>query len=87
MDFLELAKKRYSVRHFKEEPIPQAMIDQILMAGSAAPTAHNNQPQDILVIQSPEGLQTLKKCTECHYQAPLAFIICYGQRKVLETNL
>ncbi len=81
MDFLELAKKRYSVRHFKEEPIPQAMIDQILMAGSAAPTAHNNQPQEILVIQSPEGLQTLKKCTECHYQAPLAFIICYDKEK------
>ncbi|MDE7218837.1 MAG: nitroreductase family protein [Oscillospiraceae bacterium] len=79
MDFLELAAKRYSVRSFKETPVPQMMIDQILMAGCAAPTAHNNQPQRILVIHSQEGISTLKKCTECHYNAPLAFIVCYDK--------
>lgn len=46
MDFQELAAKRYSARDFSQMPIPKEVIDQILMAGNAAPTAHNNQPQD-----------------------------------------
>lgn len=81
MDFLELAKKRYSVRNFKKIPISQMIIDKILMAGNVAPTAHNNQPQEIIVVHSQKGLQILKKCTECHYDAPLAFIICYDKNK------
>lgn len=81
MDFQELAAKRYSVRDFKQMPIPKVVIDQILTAGNAAPTAHNNQPQEIIVIQSFKGLETLKKCTKCHYNAPLAFIICYDRGK------
>lgn len=81
MDFLELAAKRYSVRNFKKIPIPQIIIDKILMAGNVAPTAHNYQPQKIIVVNSQKGLRTLKKCTECHYNAPLAFIICYDKDK------
>lgn len=81
MDFLELAEKRYSVRRFEACPVPQEAISKILMAGRAAPTAHNNQPQQIIVVQSDEGLGKLKKCTECHYNAPLAFIICYDKGK------
>ena len=47
MDFLDLAAKRYSVRKFKETQVPQESIEKILMAANAAPTAHNNQPQEI----------------------------------------
>ena len=81
MDFLELAAKRYSVRQFKDIAIPQESIDKILIAANAAPTAHNNQPQEIIVVHSQEGLRRLKKCTECHYNAPLAFLICYDKNK------
>lgn len=81
MDFQELAAKRYSARDFSQMSIPKEVIDQILMAGSAAPTAHNNQPQEIIVVHSQEGIELLKKCTECHYNAPLAFIICYNKDK------
>lgn len=81
MNFLELAKKRYSVRGFKDIPIPQMIIDKILVAGNVAPTAHNNQPQEVIVVKSQKGLKTLKKCTECHYNAPLAFIISYDKDK------
>ena len=81
MDFLELAAKRHSVRKFQRRPVPQAAIDKILLAGKAAPTAHNNQPQKIIVVRSQKGLETFRKCTECHYNAPLAFIICYDKEK------
>lgn len=52
MDFLELAAKRYSVRKFKEEKVRREDLDKILKAGMLAPTAHNDQPQRILVINS-----------------------------------
>jgi len=81
MNFLELATHRYSVRKFKDIPVPQMLIAKILLAGNIAPTAHNNQPQKIIVVNSSNGLNTLKKCTECHYNAPLAFIICYDKEK------
>lgn len=81
MDFYKLAKERYSVRKFKDIPVPQEIIDKILEAGNLAPTAHNNQPQEIIVVNSKNGLSTLKKCTECHYNAPLAFIISYNKDK------
>lgn len=37
----------------------------------------NFQPQRILVIESQEALENLKKCTPYHFNAPLALLICY----------
>lgn len=75
MDFLKLAKARYSVRNFKEDPIPQETIEKILEAGLAAPTACNNQPQKIIVVNNSEALERFRKCTGSHFNAPLAFIV------------
>lgn len=82
MEFLELASTRYSVRKFEPRLVPREAIDRILEAARLAPTAHNNQPQEIIVVQSEEALARLRKCTECHYDAPLAFIISYDKDRV-----
>lgn len=79
MDFLTLAKERYSVRKFKPDPVPQADIDKILEAAYVAPTACNKQPQKIIVVNTPEGLEKVRKCTECHFDAPLTMIVCYDR--------
>lgn len=76
MEFLQLAADRYSVRKFQPTPVPQELVEQILKAGQLAPTAVNFQPQKVLVLRSAESLEKLKKCTECHFNAPLAFIVC-----------
>ena len=52
MDFLQLAAQRYSVRKFQEKKLPREVLESILKAGMLAPTAHNNQPQRILVIDT-----------------------------------
>ena len=57
MSFLELAKKRYSVRSYKEAPVEREKLDQILGAGRVAPTGANKQPQRLIVVQSKEGLE------------------------------
>lgn len=77
MTFLELAQKRYSVRKFSNKPVEREKLDKILEAGRVAPTACNNQPQSILVLQSAQALEKLKKCTPCHFDAPTALIVCY----------
>lgn len=50
MDFLELVKKRSSVRKFSDKKVEQSKLDLILEAGRVAPTAVNYQPQRMLVI-------------------------------------
>ncbi|SHI12829.1 Nitroreductase [Sporobacter termitidis DSM 10068] len=79
MNFLELAEKRYSVRKFSNTPVEREKLDMILQAGRLAPTAHNNQPQSILVLQSREALEKLKGCTRFHFDAPAALIVCSDQ--------
>ncbi|GAE01364.1 nitroreductase [Clostridium botulinum B str. Osaka05] len=76
MDFINLAKERYSVRNFDAKKIEQEKLDLILKAGQLAPTAVNYQPQRILVIESNEALEKLKTCTIYHFNAPMALLIC-----------
>ena len=45
MEFLELAKNRYSERSFASTPIEEEKLYKILEAGRIAPTACNYQPQ------------------------------------------
>lgn len=79
MDFIKLAENRFSLRNFSSKPVEKEKLDIILQTGRLAPTACNNQPQSILVLQSPEALDKLKKCTPCHFDAPMALIICYDK--------
>jgi nitroreductase len=75
MPFLELAKKRYSVRDFKPGAIEQEKLQTILEAGRVAPTAANRQPQRVIVVQQKEGLAKIAKAAKI-FDAPLALIVC-----------
>lgn len=80
-DFMKLAQDRFSVRKFSDKQVTKGDIDRILGAGHVAPTAHNNQPQRILVINSKEGIAKLQKCTVCHFGAPAAMLIGYDKNE------
>ena len=82
MDFLELAKNRYSERFFDSRPIEQEKLNRILEAGRVVPTACNYQPQHFYVIRSAQGLQTLKQVTHFHYNVPVMILVCYDAREV-----
>ncbi len=79
INFLRLAEDRYSVRKFQNKPITQEDLNQILKAGHLAPTACNRQPQRIMVINDDIGLDKLRKCTHCHFNAPTAILVCYDK--------
>lgn len=82
MDFLELAKNRYSERFFDSRPIEQEKLNRILEAGRVVPTACNYQPQRFYVIRSKEALDRLKTVTPFHYNAPLVILVCYDANTV-----
>lgn len=79
MDFITLAQKRYSVRKFMEKAVEQEKLDLILKAGQLAPTAANFQPQRILVLNEEAELKKLRECTQYHFNAPLALLVCYDK--------
>lgn len=80
-NFLSLIENRYSVRKFEDRPVEKDALEKILKAGHLAPTACNNQPQKIYVIESNEALEKLYRCTECHFNTKTALIICYDREK------
>lgn len=81
MEFLNLAKKRYSVRKYVPKKVEKEKLDLILEAGRIAPTACNMQPQRILVLETAEGLAKLKKAAKI-FDAPLALVICGDKNAV-----
>jgi len=70
MDILELLKNRYSVRDFAPEQVPEELLSKILEAGRIAPTAKNQQPQRVYVLQSEEALEKIRAVTPSAYTAP-----------------
>ncbi len=73
MDFIGLAKDRYSSRKYSDRPVEQEKVDAILEAGRLAPTAKNLQPVRILLADTPEAHAKLKKTANL-YGAPLGFV-------------
>ena len=82
MDFLELAKNRYSERYFDPRPVEREKLDRILEAGRVVPTACNYPPQRFYLIRSEEAMKKLKTVTRFHYNAPLFILVCYDVREV-----
>jgi nitroreductase len=80
MDFLELAKTRYSVRSYTDKKVEQEKIEKILFAAHVAPTAANLQPVRLIVVQGEEGLGKIGKAANI-YNAPLAIIVCADHTK------
>ena len=79
MNFLELAKERYSVRKFKNNEVELDKLEKILRAAQLSPTACNFQPQRLLILNTTESLNKLKECTPYHFDAPLVILVCYDK--------
>lgn len=75
MIFIDLAKKRYSVRNYTDKKVEKEKLDKILQAAHAAPTAANLQPVHLIAVESKEGLEKISKGANI-YGASLAIIVC-----------
>lgn len=79
MDFLSMARERFSVRKFKDEPISDEHMARILEAANVAPTGCNYQPQRIYVVKSEEGISKLNSVSKCIFGAKTVLIFAYNK--------
>ena len=77
---------RKSVRKFLDEPVPNDVLESVLKAGMAAPSAMNRQPWAIEVVNDKEILNGLSAMLPYGRleTAPVAIIVCGDMSKTLE---
>src|SRR5215211_832485 len=71
--FLDLVRSRRSTRHFRPDPVPPELLDELLEAARWAPSGFNLQPTHFVVVTDPAVKAKL-------YPA------CMKQRQVLEAG-
>ncbi len=79
MEIFDAIKSRRSIRKFKDNPVPQAVIDEMLEAARHAPTPGNAQGNIIGVIRDKElKAQLAKAAGEQMWiaTAPVIFALC-----------
>lgn len=64
-EFLELVRKRRSMRRFKPDPIPDDYIEKMIEAARWAPSGANAQPWEFIIIKNQE---TRNKMAELYRQ-------------------
>lgn len=78
MSFIELTKKRYSVRNFKTDPVEEEKLIQILEAARLAPSAVNYQPYRLIVATEQEVKDKISECypRDWFKKAPVVIVVC-----------
>lgn len=82
MDFIDLAKARFSVRDFDGKPVDDDILSKIVAAGQCAPTAKNLQPQKVYIIKSRESLDKINSVCQCIYGATTVIMMCFDEDTV-----
>ena len=59
MDALEAILTRRSIRRYTAEPVAEDLIKKLLEAAMYAPSAHNQQPWQFIVIQDRQVLDKI----------------------------
>lgn len=78
MDFLELARSRFSVRKYKNRPVEEEKLLKVLEAGRLAPSAVNFQPWHFIVIRGKSNLEKIYSVYDRAWirEAPVVIAIC-----------
>lgn len=79
MDLEEVLYNRCSVRHFSNKLIEKSVLDKIIEATIAAPTAKNKQPFRIYIYSKKEDLDIIDSLTACRYDAPYVALFTYNE--------
>lgn len=78
MTFQELAKKRFSVRAYSDEPISDEQLNYVLECARIAPSAVNFQPWHFYIARSEEAKEKVRQTypREWFASAPLYLVAC-----------
>ena len=81
MELIDIMNRRFSVRKFDGRKPEQEKLNAVLLAGNMAPTAKNQQPQRIYVLQGDEALAKLDTLTHCRYGAGTVLLFTYNTKE------
>lgn len=76
--------KRRSIRQYTDENITSEQLELLLRAGMAAPSAHNKQPWEFIVVNEREILNYLAHnhpYAKMLKQSPLCIVVCGNKEK------
>lgn len=78
MNFIDLARRRCSIRQYAQRAVEADKLEYVLEAARLAPSAVNYQPWQFLVVTSAEGLSKIKECypREWMTSAPACILVC-----------
>lgn len=62
--FLQLMRKRRSVRHFAPDAVPRALIENAIRVAASAPSGANQQPWTFVVVADPETKRRIRDGAE-----------------------
>lgn len=85
LDFMELVRKRRSIRRFTKEKIDPATVELLVEALLRAPTSRGNCPWEFVLVDDRELLARLSRSKEHGSEflkdAPLAIVVCGDPNK------
>ncbi len=77
VEIIDLLRARRSIRAYEDRPVEHELLQQLLVAAMAAPSACNSQPWEFVVVTQPEILDRLRsKLLFARYNAPAAIAVC-----------
>ncbi len=82
MDVLEAIKGRRSVRAFKPDDVPNAVVEQLIDAARWAPSAGNIQPWEFIIVRNPELKRKLAEAAlgqRFIEEAPVVVVVCANE--------
>ncbi len=83
--FIELLKKRRSIRQFQDKPVEQEKIDTLVEAMLRSPSSRSRNPWEFVMVTDPLTIAELSE-TKPHgatfmKNAPLAIVVCADPAK------
>ena len=85
METFDAIRTVLAVRHFKDTPIPEPIVRQIVEAGRLTASAGNRQPWHFIVVRDKETLRQLGQLASTGPyipQAPLAIVVAMDRNPI-----
>ena len=84
MELKEALLKRRSVRKYKDVPVTDEQIDELLHAAMSGPSACNKTPLEFYVVKNGPTLDSVKKASLfARFNSPLVIVVCGNTERAL----
>lgn len=75
MEFMDVVPKRRSIRRYRADPVPDALVERLLEAARLAPSGGNRQPWHFVVVKNSEVRRSLG-LPNWAAEAPVVIVVC-----------